>query len=136
MILRPFPILLVTLALSACVKVAKNAKAQSPLASLAGSEWGPENAGEYEQFVAFKANGEVIGHGGCNRFFGSYTQEGNTLTFGPLASTKMACPNLKQEQEFMSALQSARSVEATHMRLVIKGEDGAPVLSLRRRDWD
>ena len=136
MILRPFPILLMTLALTACAKVAKINKAQSPLATLVGSEWAPEDGGEVEQFVAFKADGEVIGHGGCNRFFGSYTQEGNTLTFGPLASTKMACPNLKQEQEFMSALQSARSVEATHMRLVIKDEEGTPVLTLRRRDWD
>jgi len=136
MIFRPVPILLVTLALSACAKVAKNVKAQSPLATLAGSEWGPEDAGEVEQFVAFKMGGEVIGHGGCNRFFGSYTQDGNTLTFGPLASTKMACPNLKQEQDFMSALQSARSVEATHMHLILKGEDGTPVLTLRRRDWD
>ena len=134
--LRPFPIFLITLALTACVKAAKSVKAQSPLASLAGSEWGPEGDTKSEQFVAFKAGGEVIGHGGCNRFFGSYDQSGDTLTFGPLASTKMACPNLAEEQAFMSALQSARQIEATHMRLVIRGEDGQPVLTLRRRDWD
>ena len=134
--LRPFPILLVTLALSACVKVAKNVKAQSTLSVLAGSEWGPDNANGSDQFVAFKTGGEVIGHGGCNRFFGSYDQSGDSLTFGPLASTKMACPNLGEEQAFMQALQSARSIEATHLRLVLKGEDGAPVLTLRRRDWD
>lgn len=134
MILRPFPILLVTLALSACVKVAKNVKAQSSLSTLMGSEWGPE--GTSDQFVAFKSGGEVIGHGGCNRFFGTYDQNGDTLTFGPLASTKMACPNLNEEQAFMSALQSARTVEATHLRLIIKGEDGQALLTLRRRDWD
>lgn len=134
--LRPFPILLVTLALSACVKVAKNVKAQSTLSVLAGSEWGPDNANGSDQFVAFKTGGEVIGHGGCNRFFGSYDQNGDSLTFGPLASTKMACPNLGEEQAFMQALQSARSIEATHLRLVLKGEDGTPVLTLRRRDWD
>jgi len=134
--LRPFPILLITLALSACVKVAKNVKAQSPLTSLAGSEWGPEGPNSEDQFVAFKTGGEVIGHGGCNRFFGTYDQSGDALTFGPLASTKMACPNLQQEQDFMQALQSAREIEATHMRLILKGEDGLPVLTLRRRDWD
>ena len=134
--LRPFPILLVTLALSACVKVAKNIKAQSPLASLAGSEWGLEGSSTSDQFVAFKDGGEVIGHGGCNRFFGSYDQNGDDLKFGPLASTKMACPNLDEEQAFMSALQSARQIEATHLRLVLKGETGEPVLILKRRDWD
>ena len=134
--LRPFPILLITLALSACVKVAKNVKAQSTLTSLAGSEWGPEGANSDDQFVAFKTGGEVIGYGGCNRFFGTYDQSGDALTFGPLASTKMACPNLQQEQDFMQALQSAREIEATHMRLILKGEDGLPVLTLRRRDWD
>lgn len=134
--LRPFPILLLTLALSACVKVAKNVQAQSPLSALAGSEWGPEGENADDQFVAFKTDGEVIGHGGCNRFFGTYSQEGDALTFGPLASTKMACPNLAQEQAFLFALQSARHVEATHMRLILKGQDGLPVLTLRRRDWD
>lgn len=134
--LRPFPILLVGLALSACVKVAKNVKAQSPLASLAGSEWGPEGGSTLDQFVAFKDGGEVIGHGGCNRFFGSYDQNGDDLKFGPLASTKMACESLDQEQAFMSALQSARQIEATHLRLILKDEDGKPVLTLRRRDWD
>ena len=134
--LRPFPILLVTLALSACIKAAKTVKAHSPLASLAGSEWGPEGDEKSDQFIAFKAEGEVIGHGGCNRFFGSYDQSGDDLKFGPLASTKMACPNLDQEQAFMSALQSARQIEATHLRLILKGEDGKPVLILKRRDWD
>lgn len=134
--LRPFPILLLTLALSACVKVAKNVQAQSPLSVLAGSEWGPEGANADDQFVAFKTGGEVIGHGGCNRFFGTYNQEGDALTFGPLASTKMACPNLQQEQAFLSALQSARQIEATHMQLILKGENGQPLLTLRRRDWD
>ena len=134
--LRPFPILLVTLALSACVKVAKNVKGASPLASLAGSEWGPEGRETLDQFVAFKSDGEVIGHGGCNRFFGSYDQDGDVLKFGPLASTKMACPNLGEEQAFMSALQSARQIEATHLRLVLKGENGETILTLRRRDWD
>lgn len=134
--LRPFPILLITLALSACVKAAKNVKAQSPLPSLAGSEWGPEGADASDQFVAFKTGGEVVGHGGCNQFFGTYDQSGDKLTFGPLAATRMACPNLDEEQAFMSALQSARRIEATHLRLMMKGENGDPVLILRRRDWD
>jgi heat shock protein HslJ len=33
----------------------------------------------------------VSGFSGCNRFNGSYTIDGNNITFGPLASTKMMC---------------------------------------------
>lgn len=140
MLFRPFPVILIGLALTACVKAAKTAKAQAPLAVLEGSEWAPElEAGAglgADMFVAFKSGGDVIGHGGCNRFFGSYEHSGNTLTFGPLASTRMACQDMSGERAFMQALQSTRTIEATHLRLVLLGEDGSPILSLRRRDWD
>ncbi len=39
---------------------------------------------------------KVSGFDGCNNFFGNYTREGNELTFGPLASTRMACPQIKE----------------------------------------
>ena len=134
--LRPIPLLLATLALTACMKVSKNLKASSPLPSLAGSEWSPDPMGPVEQFVGFKAEGEIVGHGGCNRFFGTYEQTGETLTIGPLASTRMACPHLDAENAFMNALQEARVIEATHLKLLLKNEDGETVLTLRRRDWD
>ena len=39
---------------------------------------------------------KVSGFDGCNNFFGNYTSEGNKLSFGPLASTRMACPGIKE----------------------------------------
>ncbi|MBA3742975.1 META domain-containing protein [Sporichthya sp.] len=38
------------------------------------------------------ADGKVSGSDGCNRFNGTATIAGDTITFGPIASTKMACP--------------------------------------------
>jgi putative lipoprotein len=38
---------------------------------------------------------KVTGNDGCNNFFGGYTLEENSLKFGMLASTRMACPHLK-----------------------------------------
>lgn len=35
----------------------------------------------------------VSGSGGCNRFSGGFTLDGEKLTFAPLAATKMACLN-------------------------------------------
>jgi heat shock protein HslJ len=59
--------------------------------------------------VAFEADGRVQGRGGCNRYFGSSTIEGERLSFGPLGATKMACPPalMDQETRFFEALQSA-----------------------------
>ena len=47
---------------------------------------------------------EVRGFAGCNRFFGNYQHQGQTLEFGPLGSTRMACDQLDQETAFLSRL--------------------------------
>jgi len=36
---------------------------------------------------------DVSGHDGCNRIRGSFSTEGNTIKFGELITTKMACPH-------------------------------------------
>lgn len=57
------------------------------------------------------ANGKVTGSGGCNRLAGSATTAGDKLSFGVLATTRMACvPALMdQEQKFLSALEATRA---------------------------
>lgn len=131
------PLALGTLLLAGCVKVASDVRKSRPLASLEGSEWGPETASPSEQFVAFKSNGEIVGHGGCNSFFGQYTQEGQTLTIGALASTKKMCRDtMESEASFMRNLQDTRRVEATHLKLKFFNADGETLMLLRRRDWD
>lgn len=102
---------------------------------LAGSEWGLD--GNDKAFVQF-GDGRVSGHGGCNRFGGSYTQDETRLSIGPLMATRMACAPevMSAEQEFMDALQAARHVEATHLLLTLKDESGGVLLTLKRRDFD
>lgn len=41
--------------------------------------------------LRFDAEGRATGHGGCNRFTGSYALTGEGLSFGPMAATRMAC---------------------------------------------
>jgi len=43
--------------------------------------------------------GQVTGTTGCNRFNGPATVDGDTITFGPLATTRMACPTDVAEVE-------------------------------------
>jgi heat shock protein HslJ len=128
------PLAIGAVALVGCAKVVSDVRKTRPLTSLAGSEWGLRDT---EQFIAFKTEGEVSGNGGCNNFFGSYTQEGNAITFGPLASTKKACQGkMKAEAQFLNSIQKARAFDATHLEMTLLDEGGDIVLRLQRRDWD
>lgn len=44
------------------------------------------------------------GNGSCNSFSGTFTKEASKLLFGPIASTKMACPTLEGESNFLKNL--------------------------------
>lgn len=51
-------------------------------------------------------DGRASGSSGCNKLMGSYTLAGRALTLGPLASTRMACPELgAQETTLIDAYQ-------------------------------
>ena len=111
--------------------------AAAALTALAGTEWGPEAAGKPEQYIQFKES-DVAGQGGCNRFGGRYTFDGNALKIGPLVSTRMACEPqvMDAEQAWFRLLESASAAEATLTKLVLKDKTGAVIATLRRRDWD
>jgi heat shock protein HslJ len=87
--------------------------------SLAGSEWRLEDlAGSgvvdnIQATLAFPEAGRVAGNGACNRFFGSAEISGDTIKLGPLASSRMACPEavMNQEMKYLSALQAAERFE-------------------------
>jgi len=128
------PLVIGAVALAGCAKVVSDVRKDRPLATLEGSEWGYENS---DQFVAFKSKGEVIGNGGCNNFFGNYTQTEGALTFGPLASTRKFCQGkMKAEQDFMNSIQNSRRFEATHKVINLLDENNQTLLTLQRRDWD
>jgi heat shock protein HslJ len=63
--------------------------------------------------IEFDDEGQVFGSGGCNRFTGSYTLDDGMLGFGPLATTKMMCPEavMDQEDRFLAALGAVERVE-------------------------
>ena len=43
--------------------------------------------------------GQVSGRGGCNRYSGEYELAGDRLTIGPVAMTRMACPDEQMTTE-------------------------------------
>jgi putative lipoprotein len=107
--------------------------------NLAGSQWGiAREGGKTGRFVQFRADGVVGGFSGCNRFTGAYNQNGDELTFGPLASTRMACPPevMEREQEFLAMLGNVRYAEVNHPTLILKDGNGKELAELVRRDAD
>ena len=74
------------------------------------------------------------GNGGCNQFGGPYTQNGASLRFGPLVSTRRACADEaanRQETAFLQALQSTTRFSVSGDQLVLYAGD-QPVARLRR----
>jgi heat shock protein HslJ len=77
--------------------------------------------------ASFSADGIVAGNAGCNTYNGSYTAEGDTLSIGPIATTRMVCEAslLEQEQAFLAALQATSRYTLASDRLTLRDAGGA-----------
>jgi heat shock protein HslJ len=114
------------------VPAATNPSLVKPVAAnLVGTDWLLEDlAGTavthgVQATLAFPEVGKVAGNGSCNRFFGSVEISGTTIKFGPMGSTRMACPEpvMDQESKYLAALQDAERFErtATYLLIYCKG---------------
>jgi len=87
--------------------------------SLSGNEWLLQDLGgsgvidNIEATLTFPEAGKVAGNGSCNRFFGPAHISGDAIKMGPLASSRMACPEavMNQETKYLNALQAAERFE-------------------------
>jgi heat shock protein HslJ len=99
--------------------------------SLLGSEWLLEDLGgsgvidRMQATLTFPEAGKVAGNGSCNRFFGPAEISGGTIKLGPLASSRMACPEavMNQETKYLDALQAAERFEWKDPYLLIYCKD-------------
>ena len=75
-------------------------------------------------------DGSVSGSGGCNTYSGTSTRDGDALSFGPLASTKMACADdvMAQESAFLEAMALVGELSIEGTRLTLGVRSGAPLL--------
>lgn len=87
----------------------------------------PAGAGGRRVTLRFAADSaRVGGFAGCNSFGGSYTIAGDSLRFGPLAMTRMACTDgMQLESNLIAALQATRRYELTSTQLKLFGPSGA-----------
>jgi heat shock protein HslJ len=84
---------------------------------------------DVEMTIAFEA-GRASGSGGCNRFTGSYDQDGESISLGKLALTRMACAEevMSAERAYHSVLESVTSWSATGGVLVLSDGSGQALL--------
>jgi len=59
--------------------------------------------------LRLQADGTAVMRFDCNRGSGSYEIAGNRITFGPMISTRMACPPDSQDFLYMSQLEKVSS---------------------------
>ena len=68
----------------------------------------------------------VNASGGCNGFNGTYTLDGQQLSFGAVAGTRMACPKvMEQENAFSDALTRTTQWKVSNARLELLDASGA-----------
>lgn len=109
-------------------------------ASLAGSAWKLADLGgtpvlpDVDATMRFGEDGTVAGRGSCNRYSGPVDVSGDSISFGALASTRMACPGTvnRQEDAFFAALRDAYRWELKDSGLSIFRRGGASPLRFER----
>ena len=80
--------------------------------------------------------GQVAGSAGCNRYAGGYEASGDSLSFGLLHMTMMACPDddrTRQETVFVAALESVASYRIENGELLLFDEAGETLMTLAPR---
>lgn len=84
-----------------------------------------------EVTATFGADGSVGGSGGCNRYGGTFTAEGETIAIADIASTQVACrPGgvSTQERAFFAGLPKAASFAIEGASLTLYDAQGAMLL--------
>jgi len=78
----------------------------------------------YRATIQFPKEGQVTGQAPCNRYNAVQTLPYPWLEIGPIASTRMACPDLAEESTFFEALDAMTLAEATGSTLILSTTEG------------
>lgn len=122
-------LLLVTLAAACCNCRSFQKKTRQPLV---GTEWQLIQLGgnsvtpaDGQYTITLGDDNRLAGVGSCNRLMGDYTLgEKQALSFGAVASTRMACPDMQGETAFMQLFESvARYDMDGPMLLLLDAQD-------------
>ena len=115
--------------LAGCSVGASPSAAGGGVTELPGTSWtlveigGSAPAGDAKPTLVFGTDGTVTGNSGCNTFNGTVTIDGSTIGFGPMATTRMACPEpaMSVESAYLAGLDAAATWRMDGGQLVLEG---------------
>jgi heat shock protein HslJ len=125
-------VLIAALSASACGSTTSDgitsvSLAPSAAVPLTGTQWVAVEingvpTGNNRSTLIFDSETHAAGSTGCNRYFATVSVAAQTLRFGDVGSTRMACeaPFMEQENRFVTALDAVRAhrIESTTLLLV------------------
>ena len=94
-----------------------------------------KNVSVYKLFISFNNNTkQVNGFSGCNRFFGTYNLEGNSLKFDSLGLTRKMCNNEANaiENEFNQALNNINSITQTANSIILLNNNNVLIKATKK----
>ena len=103
----------------------------SNLAALQVSTWQLQGASD-DTFTLQVAGDKVAGKGGCNRYFGGITQQGDgVLTLGAMSSTRMMCPGdlAGKEMIYLQQLEKVATFKVSGKQLVLSDANKVALLT-------
>lgn len=111
-------------------------------AGITGQQWRPVIIGADEVpadsglFVVFAVDGSINGNGGCNNFVGSFESGDDGVSVGPLASTRMACPEeiMNRDDAFTRAISEVHHFEVRSNSLQLLSADNLLLAELVAAD--
>jgi heat shock protein HslJ len=111
---------------------------------LAGTRWALRKLGDRDvtvrdgarepYFVLETAQHRIVGLAGCNRMTGGYELSGAQLRFSQMVTTRMACPDMTTESEFLAALDATVKWRGAGESLELLNAAGESVATLVARD--
>lgn len=74
--------------------------------------------------LSFPQKGQIAGKGPCNRFSAQQTAPLPWVEIGPIAATRMACPELALEARYFDRLRAMTEIERVGPVLLLSNETG------------
>lgn len=77
----------------------------------------------------------VMGKDGCNNFTGQIAEfDDGVIEFGPIATTRMMCPDMSVPEKFNPAMQLVSNYRLEPGRLILLDSDGNELIACRKID--
>jgi heat shock protein HslJ len=88
--------------------------------------------------ASFAEDGKLTGSAGCNNYTAAYEVDGENITIGPAATTRMMCAEpdgiMEQEAQYLAALETAATYRIQGDRMEMRTADGAMAVNFATAD--